>query len=544
MKRRSIRPPTESASGVQKVHDFKLDFLIDSTMSRIKLLSLQIVVSNNIAITSRRCFSTSHTARNINKVVSTASEAIDKSGLKSKDTILAGGFGLCGIPSTLIKEIQKRSHIKDLTIASNNCGVDQKGLGLLLENGQITKLICSYVGENKLLEKSYLSGAVELQLVPQGTLAEKCRAAGAGIPAFYTPAGVGTFVESGELPMLYNSDGTVAKTSQPKETRVFNGKKYILEEALFGDVAIIKAYQADKLGNVRFRATELNFNGAMARAANKTIVEVDEIVPVGTIPPTNVHIPGVYVDTMILSSEPKYIERETLAKSDEELKAEIAGAGSRARIVKRAAQEFTNGMYANLGIGMPTLAPTFVDPELGVQLQSENGVLGVGPYPTSEQLDPDYINAGKETITLSEGASIFGSEESFGMIRSGRINMSMLGAMQVSQHGDLANWMLPGKVKGMGGAMDLVANPERTKIVVTMEHVDKKGRPKIVETCTFPLTGAHCVSRIITEMAVFDVEPIKGLTLIEIAPGLEVGDVEKATGASFEISPNLKTMEV
>lgn len=514
-------------------------------MSNIReMLALKMVVSSSFQLASRRCFSTSFRAKNLNKVVTSAGEAIDKSGLKSKNTILAGGFGLCGIPSTLIKEVQKRSHIKNLTIASNNCGIDHKGLGLLLENGQISKLICSYVGENKLLETSYLTGKVELQLVPQGTLAEKCRAAGAGIPAFYTPAGVGTFVESGELPTLYNSDGTVAQKSEPKETRVFNGKKYILEEALFGDVALIKAYQADKLGNVRFRATELNFNGAMARAAKKTIVEVDEIVPVGDIPPTNVHIPGVYVDAVILATEPKYIERETLAKSDEELKAEITGAGSRSRIIKRAAQEFTNGMYANLGIGMPTLAPTFVDPQLGVQLQSENGVLGVGPYPTREQLDADFINAGKETITLGEGASIFGSEESFSMIRSGKINMSMLGAMQVSQYGDLANWMLPGKVKGMGGAMDLVANPERTKIVVTMEHVDKKGRPKIVNTCTFPLTGAACVSRIITDMAVFDVEPTKGLELIEIAPGLQVDDIEKATGAPFSVSSELKTMIV
>lgn len=490
----------------------------------------------------RASFSTCRTAYTINKVVKDVGTAIDKSGLKAGDLILAGGFGLCGVAHSLIDEIAKRPHIKDLTVASNNCGVDGHGLGILLEAGQIKKLAVSYVGENKLFEKLYLTGKIELELTPQGTLAAKCKAAASGIPAFFTPAGVNTYVETGELPIRYNEDGSVAKYSKPKETRVFNGKKYVMEEAMYGDIALVRGHKADALGNVTFRGTGENFNGIMARAAKYTIVEVDEIVEVGEIPPEQIHVPGIYVGSVVKATTPKKFERKVFAKTEEEREQQLSG-GQRERIVKRAAKEFSNGMYANLGIGMPTLAPNFVSPDVSVQLQSENGVLGVGPYPQQGQEDEDYINAGKETVTLGPGASVFSSDESFSMIRAGRVNVSMLGAMQVSQFGDLANWMLPGvKVKGMGGAMDLVASPEKTKIVVTMDHVDKHGKPKIVDTCKLPLTGSQCVSRIITDLAVFDVDHKKGLTLIEIAADTTVDELRSKTGCDFVVSDTLSPM--
>lgn len=173
----------------------------------------------------------------------------------------------------------------------------------------------------------------------------------------------------------------------------------------------------------------------------------------------------------------------------------------------------------------------------------ENGILGLGPYPKKGEEDPDLINAGKETVTLNPGAAVFGSEESFGMIRNGKIDLTILGAMQVNMYGDLANWFLPGKVKGMGGAMDLVSQPHRTKVVVTMEHVDKKGRPKIVKECAFPLTGFRCVSRIITDLAVFDVDHDKGLTLIEKSKDTTVEEIKQKTGPDFEVANNLKDME-
>jgi 3-oxoacid CoA-transferase len=376
-----------------------------------------------------------------------------------------------------------------------------------------------------------------------------------------------TIVQTGEMAVRYNSDGSIAQKSKPREVREFNGIKYIMEEAIRGDYAFVKAYKADKhgihpsiiltSGNCIFRLTANNFNGAMARNARVTIVEAEHIVEPGELDPAAIHVPGIYVDRVVQSTEEKKIEKYTFAKDPEEQLQSVGGGGEalarREKIVKRAAKEFKNGMYANLGIGMPMLAPNFLPEGVSVTLQSgnlflsgvnvENGILGLGPYPKKGQEDPDLINAGKETVTLSPGAAVFGSEESFGMIRSGKINLTILGAMQVNQYGDLANWFLPGKVKGMGGAMDLVSQPHRTKVVVTMEHVDKKGRPKIVKECAFPLTGFRCVSRIITDLAVFDVDHDKGLTLIEKSKDTTVDDIKSKTGVEFEVASDLKDME-
>ncbi|KAM3078989.1 hypothetical protein ACMFMF_003915 [Clarireedia jacksonii] len=457
--------------------------------------------------------------RGQSKVYKNADEAV--ADIKSGSTILSAGFGLCGTAETIIAALERRGveDLHSLTAVSNNAGASiPGGLSALTQSGQVNRLILSFIGSNKILEKKYLEGKIAIELCPQGTIAERLRAGGAGIPAFYTPTGVSTLLQTGGIPTRLgppdegSKENKVLEKGQVRETREFDGKTYSMEKAIKGDVAILRAWKVDEAGNCQFRYTTRTFGPIMAKAAKVAIVEAENIVPIGSIAPADVHLPGIYIDRIVPATVEKKLELKTTRRPEGQ-KGEASSKSDanvrRDRIARRTAKELKNGYYVNLGVVS------------------------------------DIINAGKETVTLVPGASTFDSAESFAMIRGGHIDVSVLGALQVGANGDLANYMIPGKIfKGMGGAMDLVSNPDETKIVVATEHVAKDGSPKIVQNCSLPLTGAKVVSTIITDLCVFEVDRANGgLTLTELAPGVAIEDVQKNTDAEFKVADEVRSME-
>ncbi|MDA9893518.1 3-oxoacid CoA-transferase [Flavobacteriaceae bacterium] len=428
--------------------------------------------------------------------------------VKDGDVILGGGFGMTGNPVNVIHELAKTT-TKDLTFIANNVGEPNMGGGRLLNNGQLKKMVGSFFTSNREAVLAAQEGRVAYELLPQGTLAEAIRAGGAGIGGFYTPTSAGTLIAEG------------------RETKILNGKEQVFIEGIRGNVAIIRAWRADTAGNLQYRMTEQNFNRAMATAADIVIAEVQEIVPNGEIDPNEIHTPGCFVDFLV---ERKLTE-EDLGSSASVGSSKVIDE-KRMNMAKRAFAELNKGDVVNLGIGIPTLVADLIQPEDGIILHTENGMLGVGPEPKDGGGAMHYpVNAGKVPVTALLGSSYFDSADSFAMIRGGHIDVAIMGGLEVDAQGNLANWSVPGKpLLGVGGAMDLASGAK--KLIITLRHTDREGNSKVVENCTLPITDFNCVDMLITELAVFKFID-KQLTLIEILPGSSLEEVREKTQAKF-----------
>ncbi|HMM72483.1 MAG TPA: 3-oxoacid CoA-transferase subunit B, partial [Rhodocyclaceae bacterium] len=360
------------------------------------------------------------------------------------------------------------------------------------------KMICSFplIKGGEAFQEQYRAGRIALETTPQGTLAERLRAGGAGIEAFYTPTGVGTEMAEG------------------KELRSFNGVPCLLEKAIRGDFALIRAHKADRWGNLVYRKTGRNFNPVMAMAARVTIAEVDEIVELGELDPEVIVTPG----------------RALMAALTKE------------QIARRIARDLQDGQYVNLGFGIPTEISNHLPPDREIVIHVENGALGLGPTPAPGQEDPELVNAGEQFVTLLPGASLFHHADSFAMTRGHHVDVAVLGAMQVSERGDLANWKIRGNdLGGIGGAMDIALGAKN--LYVAMLHTTPKGECKIVRTLSYPVTALGCVKRIYSDLAVIDVTD-DGLLLRELAPGQSVESVQRLTEPELKVAADLRVIDL
>jgi len=428
--------------------------------------------------------------------------------VKTGDRIIVGGFGMTGNPVHLLHALAETG-CKDLTYIGNNVGGPGLGGGRLLRNGQISKAIGSYFTSNREAVAAAQSGAMEVELLPQGTLAEAIRAGGAGLGGFFTPTSAGTPLAEG------------------RETRKIGGRDMVFIPPIKGDVSLIRAWRADEAGNLQYRMTEGNFNAAAATASKLVIAEVEEIVPLGAIDPNAIHTPGCFVDFLVQA----HVREEDLGSSASVASSLKKVDDIRMAMARAALEEIAPGDIVNLGIGIPTLVADLINPDSGITIHTENGMLGVGPEPESGGAMDYPVNAGKIPVTALPGASYFDSAQSFGMIRGGHVNVAIMGGLQVDRQGNLANWAVPGApLLGVGGAMDLASGAD--KLIITMQHCDKSGRSKVRDLCDLPLTVPGAVDVLITDLAVFRFTA-EGMTLVKLMPGVTEDEVRQRTDARY-----------
>ena len=441
-------------------------------------------------------------------------------------SVAVTGFGTsAGLPASLLVATQQKG-VKNLCVVANSLGAaGEIRTHMLAKTRQIGKLIVSFSarpGMRTAVEDQIEAGEIEVELVPQGTLVERMRAGGAGLAAFYTPTGVGTPIAEG------------------KELRYFDGRPFILERALTVDFAFIRAYRGDPQGNLEFRGSTQHFNPSFAKAAKVTIAEVDELVDLGEIPPERVGLPGIFVTRVVkATTHADGIMSSAVPRRSLDKPKEYNGkpGWTREEMAGRAAALLPEGGYVNLGMGIPTLISNHLAGR-EIILHAENGLLGYGAFQAVETADPNVFNATGQFVSTVPGSSFFDSVTSFEMARSGRVGTVALGAYQVDQDGNLANWSTPELAGGgIGGAMDLVASG--STLMILMEHRDSKDRAKLVKECTYPLTGVGCVDIVVTDLAVL--RRVDGrFRLEDVAEGFDPREVIALTEMDVDVAPELE----
>jgi 3-oxoacid CoA-transferase len=435
-------------------------------------------------------------------------------------SIAVTGFGTSyGFPVSLLVATRDKA-VKNLCLVSNGLGaVGQLRSMMLIANYQVNRLIVSFSwrpGPRTPADDQIEAGDIEVELVPQGILVERMRAGGAGIPAFYSPVGLGTTVAEG------------------KEVREFDGKPYILEHAITVDYAFVRGYRADKLGNVELRGSNRNFTPAFAKAAHCTIVEVDEIVEVGEIDPERVGLPGIFVNRVVKATvEADEVRPASRRPGNKPREYNGKPGWTRDEMAKRIADMLEEGTYVNLGVGMPTLVSNYIEGR-DIILHGENGILGYGEMVEGDAVDRNIFNAAGQYVAINPGAAFFDSVDAFEMARSGRLHTVVLGSYQVDRHGNLANYSLTDARRGgIGGAMDLVAGKQT--LIVMMEHRDSQDRPKLVRESSYPLTGIDCVDVVVTDLAVL--RRVNGqFVLEEVADGFTPSEVQALTDMEIQVA--------
>ena len=445
-------------------------------------------------------------------------------------TIAIAGFGVAHrFANSLIVALRDKG-TKELCLVCNSLGDPGATRGqILAESKQVKKLVAAFSvrpGTPTASEEQIGAGEMAVELVPQGILVERCRAGGAGIPAFYSPTSVGTALTEG------------------REIRDFDGKPHVLEYAIHVDYAFLRGYRADRLGNVQFRGGSQNFNPSFAKAARVAIVEVDAIVEPGGIPPELVDLPGIFVSRVVKTTQTvdgKAWRRPERRPSDKPRLYNGKPGLTRAGIAKRAAALVKDGTYVNLGVGIPTMVSNYLQ-DRDVILHAENGVLGYGKMVSEEnEIDPDIYNAAGQFVSLKPGASFFDSVTSFEMARGGRIDTVILGAYEVDATGSVANWSTAdAKRGGIGGAMDLLSG--KGDLIIVMEHADSKGRAKLRRKCTYPLTGTGCVTYVVTDLALLHWQDGR-FVLQEVAPGFTAREVQELTEMEVVAAPDVGVMD-